>query len=227
MFSKKHADAAPARVALRYIEGNLAFTAHEVWAWFVLPTQPWAFRSDNQRQQLLFGFGDGLAWLAGHQVHLRITSRPYPAAEWARRLHGLTPDPLQTPDVEPWSEHMVTMQRHLRHQTMAEKEVFMGVRVRSRSAGQRLISRLWRHPGNIEHARLMAEVERITETVGLPGLEGRPTTAPEMEWLLRRSMGLGLPAPTHLAPIDDATWEADDLASFSDHSGRRTRCAST
>ena len=71
-----------ARLALRDIEGNLAFTDHEAWAWFVLPTQPWAFRSDAQREQLILGTGEALAWLAGHRVHLRVTTRPYPAADF-------------------------------------------------------------------------------------------------------------------------------------------------
>src|SRR3990170_7335824 len=98
-----------ARLALRNIEGNVCFTRREAWAWFVLPTQPWAFRSDAQREQLLFGAGDALAWLAGHRLHLRVTSRPYPAADWARRLHQLTPTPLETPEVDDWSEHMVRL----------------------------------------------------------------------------------------------------------------------
>lgn len=217
MMRRKSADAAaPGRLSLRYIESNLCFTDHEVWAWYVLPTQPWAFRSDTQREQLMFGFGDGLAWLAGHRLHLRATSRPYPTAEWARRLHGITPAPLETQGVEPWSEHMVTMQRHLRHQTMAEKEIYLGVRVRNRSASHRLISKVRRHPGNVEHARLLSQVERITETVALPGLEGRQAEAHEMEWLLRRSLGLGLPAPSQLAPVDRTDWDGDDLVSFTD-----------
>jgi hypothetical protein len=151
-----------AGLALRNIEDNVCFTSHEAWAWFVLPTQPWAFRSDTQREQLLFGFGDALSWLAGHRLHLRVTSRPYQTAEWARHLHQLTPDPLGTPGVEPWTEHLVTMQKHLRNQTMAEKEIFLGVRVANRAASHRLIGALWRHPGNIEHARLLSQVERVS-----------------------------------------------------------------
>src|SRR5689334_23627132 len=96
-----------AKLALRNIEDNLCFTANEAWAWFVLPTQPWAFRSDTQRELLLFGAGDALAWLTGHRLHLRVTSKPYPSAAWAQRLDELTPTPLQTPGVEPWSEHLV------------------------------------------------------------------------------------------------------------------------
>ena len=103
-----------ARLALRKIEGNLCFTDDEAWAWYVLPTQPWAFRSDSQREQLLFGFGDALAWLAGHRVHLRVTNRPYPAAEWARRLDLNTPAPLRTTAGPSWGDHLVTMQEHLR-----------------------------------------------------------------------------------------------------------------
>lgn len=203
-------------LALRNIDGNLCFTRHEVWAWYALPTQPWSFRSDSQREQLLFGFADALTWLAGHRLHLRVTSRPYPAAAWARRLHHLTPAPLSTHGVEPWTEHMVRMQKHLRSQTMADKEIYLGVRVANRSPSHRAIAAVWRHPGDIEHARLLSQVEQVTDTVGLPGLQGRPVAAAEMEWLLRRSVGLGLPAPAELSPIGDGTWESQDLHTFTD-----------
>lgn len=217
MFKKSTRDqVATAPLSLRHIDDNLCFTANEAWAWFRLPTQPWAFRSDTQREQLLFGAGDALAWLAGHRLHLRITAKPYPSAEWARRLHQLTPDPLHTTGVESWSEHMVTMQKHLRHQTMAEKQVFLGVRLSNRPMSHKIVSSVWRHPGNIEHARLLPHVERVTETISLPGLDGRPATAREMEWLMRRSLGMGLPAPSDLAPLPDGAWDADDLHSFTD-----------
>lgn len=205
-----------ARLALRNIEDNLCFTDDEAWAWFVLPTQPWAFRSDPQREQLMFGSGDALAWLAGHRIHLRVTTRPYPAAEWARRLDRNTPTPLASRDGGTWGDHLVAMQEHLRNQTMAEKEVFLGVRLSHRHPSHKLAAAIWRRPGNIEKARLLPLVERVTETVALPGVEGRPATAPEMEWLLRRSVGLGLPAPSSLSPDEGREWEPDDLHSFTD-----------
>lgn len=205
----------PAKLALKYVDDNLAFTANEAWAWFILPTQPWAFRSDTQREQLLYGAGDGLAWLAGHRIHLRVTSKPYPTAEWAKRLDENTPGPTQGPG-HTWHEHLVDMQKHLRTQTMAEKVVFLGVRLTARSPSHKLISALWRKPSNIEHARLLSKVERATETVSLPGLEGRPATAKEMEWLMRRSLGIGLPTPTDLSPISDGAWDTEDLHSFAD-----------
>lgn len=204
------------RLRLRYVDDNVCFTNHEAWAWFVLPTQPWAFRSDSQRERLMLGLGDSLAWLAGHRLHLRVTTRPYPTAQWAKNLHDLTPEPLETPGVEPWTEHMVGMQHHLRRQTMAEKEIFLGVRLTSRAPSHRLISTIWRQAGNIEHVRLRPQLERVTETMNLSGLDGRPATAGEMEWLLRRSIAIGMPAPASLAPLADGRWNSDDLHSFED-----------
>jgi hypothetical protein len=205
-----------ARLALRNIEDNLCFTAREAWAWFVLPTQPWAFRADSQREQLMYGVGDALAWLAGHRLHLRVTTSPYPAAAWARRLDERTPAPLRPAAGGSWGDHLVMMQEHLRHQTMAEKKVFLGVRISHRAPSHRLAAALWRHPGNVEHARLLSHVEQVTETVGLPGLDGRPATSEEMEWLLRRSVGVGLPAPALLSPTGSTTWDAEDVFSFTD-----------
>ncbi|TCJ31056.1 ATP-binding protein [Nocardioides jejuensis] len=217
MFKRHPGDAAAVgQLALRNIDDHICFTADEAWAWYVLPTQLWAFRSDTQREQLLLGFGDGLSWLSGHRLHLRVTSRPYPTAEWARQLHQLTPKPLTTPGAPTWSDHMVEMQQHLRHQTMADKEIYLGVRLRSRPASHRVMAAITRRPTYIEHARLLPDIERVTETMALPGLEGRPATAQEMEWLLRRSIALGMPSPSDLSPSDDPRWEREDLASFTD-----------
>jgi len=202
------------RLSLRDIDGNLCFTANEAWAWFVIPTEPWAFRSDNHREQLMYGFGDSLAWLAGHRLHLRVTTRPYPSNVWARNLHQLTPSPLKSPGSTSWGEHLVTMQKHLLNQTMAEKQVFMGVRLASRAASHRLFAAAWRKPSNIEMARLAPKVEEITEIVGLPGLGGRPATPGEMEWLLRRSVSLGLPDLSEDPEFLDRRWE--DMDSFED-----------
>ena len=211
---RSHDPVVRAKLALRNVEGNLCFTNHEAWAWFVLPTQPWSFRSDMQREQLMYGTGDALAWLAGQRVHLRVTTRPYPADEWAQGLDERTPAPLKPREGGSWADHLVAAQHHLRHQTMAEKQVFLGVRVGFRSPSHRVIGAMWRRPGNIEHARLLSSVERATETVALPGMEGRPATAAEVEWLLRRSVALGLPSPAELSPTPSEAWDPDDLHSL-------------
>src|SRR4051795_6869404 len=205
-----------AKLALTHIEHNRCFTAHEAWSWYVLPTQPWAFRSDTQREQLLYGAGEALAWLAGHRLRRRAPPEPYPSAAWARGLDERTPAPLSQTTGDSWGDHLVAMQQHLRHQTMAEKKVFLGVRLRSRARSHRMLAVFRRRPSYTEHARLLPLEERVTEAIGLPGMEGRPASSAEMEWLLRRSVGLGLPAPASLCPAGSAEWDPEDLHSFTD-----------
>jgi hypothetical protein len=168
--------ARPAGLALREIDGNLAFTDTAVWAWFRVPAQTWAFRSEMQRVSLILGAGDAVSALAGHRLHLRVTTRPYPAAEWARRLDRNSPSPLGGVAGRSWSEHLVAAQQHLRSQTMAEKEVYLGVQLCRRGSGERVAGGVLRRPAKRELDALRRLAARVGEAVGLPGLEGRPAT---------------------------------------------------
>jgi hypothetical protein len=47
--------------------------------------------------------------------------------------------------------------------------------------------------------------------IGSAGLEGRPATAEEMSWLMRRSCSLGQPGPRNLPTVPGA---ATDVAEF-------------
>jgi hypothetical protein len=78
----------------------------------------------------------------------------------------------------------------------------------SRPLTGRVASAVLRRPGSREFARLQGLLERVTEAVALPGLDGRPATVRELEWLLRRSLGIGLASPRSLAPHDEPRWEA-------------------
>ena len=213
-----------ARLALRNIEDNLCFTSHEAWAWFVLPTQPWAFRSDRQREQLLFGFGDALAWLAGHRLHLRVTSRPYPTAEWARRLHRADARPAEhargraldrahghdaeapaAPDHGREGGLPRRPAREPRRRPPADRRACGGTRATSSTRG------------------CCRKVERVTETVALPGLEGRPATAAR-DGVAAAPVDRARPAGARrrCPRASDGDWDADDLHSFAD-SGRVRR----
>jgi len=208
----------PARVplALRCIEGNLAFTDTACWAWFWLPTQRWAFRSDGDRLNLIVDSATRYAALAGRRLHLRVTSRPYPAASWARALDERTPAPLPGVPGDTWADHLVRSQRHVRASTMAEKEVYLGVRLADRSVAGTATERLLRRPSPHEVHKVDRVANLVAEAVAGSGLEGRPTTAHELEWLLRRSLALGLPAPGALSPVSDGRWETEDLFEFTD-----------
>ena len=95
----------PAAAGAATIEGNLAFTDTAAWAWFALPTQRWAFRADGERLNLIVDAATRLATFAGRKLHLRVTSRPYPAASWARALDARTPSPLPGVVGESWADH--------------------------------------------------------------------------------------------------------------------------
>ncbi len=208
--------AAALPLALRQIDGHLALTGSAVWAWFLLPSQRWAFRSDAQRLSLLVGAGDAYASLAGRRLHLRVTNQPYPAAAWARELDVRTPNPLPGSSGNTWGDHLVRAQEHLRASTMAEKQVYLGVRIAARSGADALVERLLRRPQDRELARVRQVADRIAEVVASPGLGGVPATARQMERLLRRSVGLGLPAPARMSPIEQGQWDSADLHAFTD-----------
>jgi hypothetical protein len=208
----------PARapLALRCIEGNLAFTDTAAWAWFWLPTQRWAFRADGDRLNLIMDGATRIAALAGRRLHARVTSRPYPAASWARALDERTPAPLPGVPGDTWSDHLVRAQRHVRASTMAEKEIYVGVRVSDRSKAASATEKLLRHPSKREIERVDHEAQLVNEILAGTGWGGRPATAKELEWLMRRSLALGLPAPGALSPVSDGRWETEDLFEFTD-----------
>ncbi len=208
--------AADRPLALRHIEGNLAFTDTAAWAWFALPTQRWAFRADGERVNLIVDTATRLAAMAGRKLHLRVTSRPYPAAAWARSLDRRTPDPLPGMDGDTWADHLISAQQHVRASTMAEKEVYLGVQLADRSGVSTTAQRLLRRPARGEVQRVDRDASLVAEAVTGPGLDGRTVTARELEWLLRRSLALGLPAPSALSPVDDDRWDHEDLAEFTE-----------
>src|SRR4051794_5083688 len=203
-------------LSLRTIEGNLAFTDSAAWAWFALPTQRWAFRADNERLNLIIDTATRLSALAGRRLHLRVTSRPYPAASWARALDSRTPDPLPGVPGDSWADHLVQAQRHVRASTMAEKEVYLGVRLSDRGSMATATEKLFRKPGTREFERADRDAALIAETISGPGMDGRAVTPRELEWLMRRSVGLGLPAPGALSPVDDGRSETEDLHELTD-----------
>jgi hypothetical protein len=127
-------------LALRRIDGNMAFISGGAWAWFWVPTERWAFRPDGERSNLVVDLASRVAALAGRQLHLRITSRPYPAAAWARALDTRTPEPLDATTGLAWADHLVRAQRHVRAATMADKEIYLGADTRAGRAGRGVAS---------------------------------------------------------------------------------------
>ena len=81
-------------LALRRISGHCTVTAQKVVAWYLLDPQGWSFRPDGVREQLIVDGADVLSQLVKREVHLRVTTRPYPVAKWARDHDANAPAPL-------------------------------------------------------------------------------------------------------------------------------------
>lgn len=186
-------------LALRRIVDNATHAKGRVIRWYLLAPQRWSFRTDDECDALLTGHAEALSQLVGRRLHQRVTTRPYPVQEWAHNLDAGTPHPLPG-----WDAHLVAEQLHLHGQVLADKLVFYGVELSAREAGM----------AALHTAREDAAAEQlrrdIDTTMALPGLDGRPATAPELEWLLRRSIALGAPAPD-APPFPSTVWDAEDI----------------
>ncbi|KXK59856.1 hypothetical protein AWW66_22000 [Micromonospora rosaria] len=222
-----------AELAITEIAGHLTFTPNTVTAWYWLPEVRWAFRPDAEREALLSAISEQYAGLAGFRLHLRRTTRPFPADEWARTIDTHTASPL--PDVAGtpgWADHLVAAQRHLLSVNHAEGQTYLGVTFARRSLGdsltERLLSAFGRGVAEGERRRLGRTVEQFDEVLGAFGMRGRRVTTQELEWLLYRSVALCMAPPGALSPITDGRWERGDLLALTEQVERyRTPYGST
>ncbi|MEU8299216.1 ATP-binding protein [Micromonospora sp. NPDC048909] len=220
-------------LAITEIAGHLTFTPNTVTAWYWLPEVRWAFRPDAEREALLSAISEQYAGLAGFRLHLRRTTRPFPADEWARTIDAHTAAPLpDVPGTTSWADHLVAAQRHLMSVNHAEGQTYLGVTFARRSLGDTLSERVLRAFGRGvaegERRRLGRTVEQFDEVLGAFGMRGRRVTAQELEWLLYRSVALCMAPPGALSPVTDGRWERGDLLALTEQVERyRTPYGST
>ncbi len=81
-------------LATKQITGHLQMTDGGVWAWYMLAPQLWAFTTDADRERIWSQVTHRFAALRGHGIRLRVSSKPFPAYEFARGLARDTPNPL-------------------------------------------------------------------------------------------------------------------------------------
>ena len=230
----KHKERDPAQdLAITEIAGHLTYTPNTVTAWYWLPEVRWAFRPDGEREALLMAIAEQYAGLAGFRLHLRRTTRPFPADEWARTVDQMTPAPLPTvPGAPSWADHLVAAQHHLLSVNHAEGQTYLGVTFARRSLGDTLTARVRNVFGkgvaDGEHKRMARMVEQFDEVLGMFGMRGRRVTAGELEWLLYRSVALCMAPPAHLSPVTSGEWERGDLLALTEQIERyRTPYGST
>lgn len=193
-------------LSIRRISGHCTVTGDGVMAWYRLAPQSWSFRPDSAREQLIVEGADVLAHLTKRQLHLRVTTRPYPVSRWAQAHDENAPNPLPG-----WAEHLRADQMHLARRSMADKEVYLGVSIPDARRALRIAGGFMPSMSDREVLALHKPVRETDEILALPGLEAAPATPREVEWLLHRSCSLGLPAPVSLGCPEDGEWAEEDL----------------
>jgi hypothetical protein len=214
-----HRDRDPvAELALTEIAGHLTFTRVMVTAWYWLPEVRWAFRPDLDREAMIVAMSEQYAGLAGFRLHLRRTTRPFAADDWARTLDQNTPQPL--PDVAgapSWGDHLVGAQRHLLSLSHAEGQTYLGISFARRTLGDTLAERFGRKgSGGAERKRWARMVEQFDEVLGSFGMRGRRVTPAELEWLLYRSVALGMSPPRLVSALGLPQWGKGDLLALTE-----------
>ena len=230
----KHKDRDPAvELAITEIAGHLTFTPNTVTAWYRLPEIRWAFRPDADRESLLLAISEQYSGLAGFRLHLRRTTRPFPADQWARMIDANTPNPLPGVDGAPsWGDHLVAAQQHLIALNHAEGQTYLGINFARRTLGASFAERIGRMfnrgVADAERRRMSRTVEQFDEVLGAFGMRGRRVTAEELEFLLFRSVALGMTPPSLMSNVDHGTWDRGDLLALTEQIERyRTPYGST
>jgi hypothetical protein len=230
----KRKDRDPAvELAITEIAGHLTFTPNTVTAWYRLPEVRWAFRPDADRESLLLAISEQYSGLAGFRLHLRRTTRPFPADQWARVVDAHTLNPLPAAKGAPsWADHLVAAQQHLIALNHAEGQTYLGITFARRTIGDTFAERIGRifsrGVAEGERRRMARTVEQFDEVLGAFGMRGRRVTARELEFLLYRSVALGMSPPTELSNVDHGVWERGDLLALTEQIERyRTPYGST
>lgn len=199
-------------LAVRRISGHCTVTSGMVMAWYRLDAQGWSFRPDAVREQLIIDAADAYAQLSKRQIHVRVTTRPYPVARWASDHDANAPAPLPG-----WREYLLTDQQRLAALSMADKEVYVGVQVPHRHPLLKALGAFAAPVSDREVTALASHVRATDELMAAPGLDATPASPRELEWLLHRSCSLGLPAPVTLGATEHPEWGSEDLPEFTDH----------
>lgn len=223
----------PQELAITEIAGHATFTPTSVTAWYRLPEVRWAFRPDPEREALISAIAEQYAGMAGYRLHLRRTTKPFAADEWARTVDANTPRPLApVPGASTWADHLVSAQEHLHQTQHAEGQTYLGITFARRTLNDTLSEKFGRLLGKgtalTERVRIERATEQFDEVLSAYGVRARRATSHELEWLIFRSVALGMEPPELLSSVRDGLWEPGDVLALTEQIERyRTPYGST
>ncbi|MFC9838876.1 ATP-binding protein [Rhodococcus sp. NPDC127530] len=242
--AKKRADRErkAVRLALVGVEGNVTRTRRQSTAWFVQPPGPWNMRPVGKQRRYIQNEGLVVANLAEAGVtglHRRLVRTPWPVRQWAQAHDGWA-DPIpDVPGALSWADYLRGQQHAMLWGNPTQKGRYWGVELPRRSVlaqgldtvGQWLVpvvdwpllgtfAQLWRtwardaflgeQKGIADH---LATIERHLSG---QGVNAKPATPAQMDYLLLRSATLGLPLDADGVICGGGDWEESDVAALED-----------
>lgn len=192
--------AAEDELRLKATIGHVTFDQWEVWAWYVVAGVSHGFSPVEDIEHAITNDAKAYAKLVGRRLRIRSTTRPYSVRQWAKdtyddaRASGTPVDAFGT-------SYLPNSQRHMQQRSFSEKWVMLGVRVAT--------SRKFSRDPLRELGALRATINDLTNDLGNSSLTATPASPEDMEWLLRRSIALGIPMPRVGVSAD---YEGEDIA---------------
>lgn len=188
--------------------GHVTFTAEETTAWFTVLGVSHGFSPVADIESAITGDAVAYSKLVGRRVHIRSTTRPYPVATWAKDTYD-DATAAGTP-VDAYPEFLEAEQRHMQGRSFSEKWVYMGVRIST--------FRRYKDPQR-ELAFHRNRIDELGRELGGSSLNAVPASVQDMEWLIRRSVGLGVPMPRIGVAADYEESDIDSLESSATWTG--------
>ncbi|WP_016884309.1 MULTISPECIES: ATP-binding protein [unclassified Rhodococcus (in: high G+C Gram-positive bacteria)] len=242
--AKKRADRErkAVRLALVGVEGNVTRTRRQSTAWFVQPPGPWNMRPVGKQRRYIQNEGLVVANLAEAGVtglHRRLVRTPWPVRQWAQAHDGWA-DPIpDVPGALSWADYLRGQQHAMLWGNPTQKGRYWGVELPPRSVlaqgldtvGQWLVpvvdwpllgkfAQLWRNWARDaflgEQKAIADHLATIERHLSGQGVNAKPATAAQMDYLLLRSATLGLPLDADGVICGGGDWEESDVAALED-----------
>lgn len=173
----------------------------------------WGYLGKVQQQLTLDAVTDGYAAVLGRDYRERVTTRPHPVAEWARKLDARTPHPAPDVPGETWNDYLTRQQMRI-GSGMDDRVVFRYFAIGTVDAEVDVLAEI--HAFLVNGVtpsepvrRLLAEEKRVADAVTGAGWGATAMTEREQAWLIQRTLAPGMPAPA--VPHGTDGWATGDL----------------
>ena len=224
------------------VEGNVTRTRRQSTAWFVQPPGPWNMRPVGKQRRYIQNEGLVVANLAEAGVtglHRRLVRTPWPVRQWAQN-HDAWAEPIpDVPGALSWADYLRGQQHAMLWGNPTQKGRYWGVELPPRSmlaqgldwVGQWLVPvvdapllgtfaklvQRWARDAFLNEQKAIADhLATIERHLSGQGVNAKPASAAQMDYLLLRSASLGLPLDADGVISGAGDWEESDVAALED-----------